>query len=119
MANPSFDQFAEMVDIAVDRIPPRFCRDLTGGFTVQEKSKSDGRYITMGQYVEGGHLGCFIVFYYGSFAALLNNQPIEVWQKEILDTVLHEMQHHLESMAGRNDLARQEMAELAQALKGK
>lgn len=118
MINLSFDQFAEMVDNAVDLIPPRFCRDLTGGFTVQEKMKSDGRYITMGEYVEGGHLGCFIVFYYGSFAALLNNKPIEVWQKEIRDTVLHEMQHHLESMAGRDDLARQEIAELAQALKG-
>lgn len=116
MANPTFDQFAEMIDNAVDHIPPRFCRDLSGGFTVQEHKKGEGRFLIMGEYVEGGHLGCFIVFYYGSFAALYNNRPIEVWEKEIRDTVLHEMQHHLESMAGRNDLARQEMAELAAIL---
>jgi hypothetical protein len=34
-----------------------------------------------------------------------------------VDTVLHEMQHHLESQAGRDDLARQEIEALAKALR--
>ena len=34
-----------------------------------------------------------------------------------MDTVLHEMQHHLEAQAGRDDLARSEVEELAKALR--
>ena len=57
----------------------------------------------------------FYCFYYGSFVDLLEETE-EVWKEEIQDTVLHEMQHHLESLAGRDDLARQELEELARAL---
>ncbi|MGE5373145.1 MAG: metallopeptidase family protein [Solirubrobacterales bacterium] len=118
MTKPTFDEFADLVEQAVDQIPPRFCRDLTGGFNVQRESRRDGKFFIMGEYVEGGHLGCFIVFYYGSFAAVLGDQPHPVWDREIRETVLHEMQHHIESLAGRDDLARQEKAELAAILRG-
>lgn len=116
MAKPTFDEFAEMLDRAVNKIPPRFCQDLNGGFNVQKEKKRDGKYYILGEYVEGGHLGCFIVFYYGSFVAVLAGEPLEAWEDEIIDTVLHEMQHHLESLAGQEDLARQE--ELEKALRG-
>jgi hypothetical protein len=117
MAKPTFDEFADMLDEAVNRIPPRFVRDLTGGFNVQKGKKREGDYLILGQYIEGGHMGCFIVFYYGSFVGIMKDEPREAWEAEILDTVLHEMQHHLESQAGRDDLARKEIAELAQALR--
>ena len=61
---------------------------------------------------EDYYLGSFIVFYYGSFVALLEGEPREVWEAEILDTVLHELQHHREALAGRDDLGQQELAEL-------
>jgi predicted Zn-dependent protease with MMP-like domain len=116
MAKPSFNQFADLLDDAVDRIPDRFLRDLSGGFNLRKETKRDDGYYILGEYVEDGLGGCFIVFYYGSFAALLANEPVTVWEAEIIDTVLHEMQHHLEAMAGRDDLAQQEMEELARAL---
>lgn len=117
MAKPSFDKFADMLDQAVNRIPAHFLRDLNGGFNLLKKKKQEDDYYILGEYVEDDHLGCFIVFYYGSFLELLQNEPGEVWEAEILDTVLHELQHHLEARAGRDDLARQEMEELAQALR--
>lgn len=116
MAKPSFNQFADMLDDAVDRIPDRFLRSLTGGFNLRKETKREDGYYIMGEYVEDGFGGCYIVFYYGSFVALLADDPITVWEKEIIDTVLHEMQHHLEAMAGRDDLAQKEMEELARAL---
>jgi hypothetical protein len=112
MAKPS------MLDQAVDRIPLKFSQDLTGGFNLREGSKRQGKYYVMGEYTEGGHLGSFIVFYYGSFVGLLKDQPYHSWEAEIMDTVLHEMQHHLESRAGRDDLARSEIEELTRALQG-
>lgn len=114
---PSFDEFADMLDEAVDRIPARFCRNLTGGFNLRPEKNRDGDYYIMGEYVEDGVLGCYIVFYYGSFVALLQAEPLATWEEEIIDTVLHEMQHHLEALAGREDLARQEMEEIARALR--
>lgn len=116
MAKPSFDQFADMLDQAVDRIPSRFLRDLNGGFNLRKGKKCEGEYYILGEYIEDGIGGCFIMFYYGSFVELLEDEPEECWEEEIVDTVLHEMQHHLESLAGCDDLARKEMEELAKAL---
>jgi len=116
MAKPTFGIFADMLDDAVDRIPERFLRDLTGGFNLRKEANREGEYYTMGEYVEDGLGGCFIVFYYGSFVALLADEPAASWEEEIIDTVLHEMQHHLESLAGRDDLAQKEMEELARAM---
>jgi len=118
MAKPSFDEFAAMLDQAVDRVPLKFSRDLTGGFNVREESRRQGKYYVLGEYTEGGHLGSFIVFYYGSFVGVLKEQSYASWKAEIMDTVLHEMQHHLEAQAGRDDLARSEIEELTQALRG-
>jgi len=116
MAKPSFDKFATMLDQLVDSIPSHFLRDLTGGFNVQEGKKREGEYYILGEYIEDGMGGCFIVFYYGSFVELLKDEPDDCWEAEIIDTVLHEMQHHLESQAGRDDLGQKEMEELAKAL---
>ena len=116
MAKLSFDKFADMLDLAVDRIPSRFLRDLTGGFNVRKGKKREGEYFILGEYIEDGIGGCFIMFYYGSFVELLAGEPDDCWEAEIIDTVLHEMEHHLESLAGCDDLARSEIEELARAL---
>jgi hypothetical protein len=116
MSKLSFNQFADLLDRAVERIPMRFTRNLTGGFNVNKEIKREDDYYILGEYIEDDMLGCFIMFYYGSFVEVLENEPYECWEKEIMDTVLHELQHHLESLAGRDDLAQKEIAELAEAL---
>ncbi|MEQ8174078.1 MAG: metallopeptidase family protein [Syntrophomonadaceae bacterium] len=119
MKPPTFDEFADMLEEAVNKVPPHFCKDLNGGFNLQKETKREKGYYILGEYIEGTHLGCFINFYYGSFVGLLGGSGRDVWEAEIVDTVYHEMQHHMESKAGRDDLARQEMEELARALQGK
>ncbi|MGE5398057.1 MAG: metallopeptidase family protein [Chitinophagales bacterium] len=115
----TFDEFTQIVEENVDLIPEKFCRGLNGGFNVLRESKGDGQFWTMAEYVERGWLGKFILFYYGSFRAVLGNSPVETWKKEVLDTIFHELQHHLESLAGRDDLARKELQELAEILNGR
>jgi len=116
MAKPTFDQFAVLLDQAVDSIPLHFLRNLNGGFNLMQEEKCEDDYYILGEYIEDSNLGCFIVFYYGSFVGLLEDEPDDCWEAEIIDTVLHELQHHLESMAGSDDLAQEELAELAKAL---
>lgn len=116
MAKLSFDKFTIMLDQAIDSIPPHFLRGLTGGFNLRKGKKREGDYYILGEYIEDGMGSCFIVFYYGSFVELLEDEPDDCWKTEIVDTVLHEIQHHLESKAGRDDLAQKEMEELARAM---
>lgn len=97
----------------MDRLPPRLARDLSGGFVVVPEAKRDGGWYIMGEYVEDPVLGRFIVFYYGSFAAVLGDAVRAAWEEELWETVKHELRHHVEALAGVDDLVREELAELA------
>ncbi len=112
----SLEKFTQLADQLVDEIPPRLCRNLNGGFSVSPQKVQDGEFYTMGEYIEGGFMGCLVVIYYGSFAALLADEPYEVWEAELRDTIWHELRHHLESAAGIDDLTREEMEELRRYL---
>ena len=112
----SFDEFADMLDLAIDRIPLDYLGALTGGFNLQEEAKKEGDYYIMGEYIEEYPLGCFIMFYFGSFVAVLKEESLGTWEDEVIETVLHELQHHLESLAGSEELARQEIEDLRKAI---
>lgn len=114
----SLDQFESLATAMIDEIPQRLCKDLNGGFLLLPRAKKDGEFYIMGEYVEDGVMGCSIILYYGSFVGSLENGTREEWEEELKDTILHELRHHLELMAGVDDLAREEMAEL-EAWKGK
>ncbi|MBU4533152.1 MAG: metallopeptidase family protein [Firmicutes bacterium] len=86
---------------------------------VLPETKREEEFLIMAEYVEEGYLGCFIVFYYGSFAALLGNAEPVVWEEELRETVWHELRHHLESLAGVDDLGREELEELTRYREGK
>ena len=45
-----------------------------------------------------------LVLYYGSFLRLASEDPGFDWKAEIWETLTHELQHHLESLAAENDL---------------
>lgn len=45
-----------------------------------------------------------VVLYYGSFRSLARKDPGFDWEAEIHETVEHEVMHHLEWLAGRDDL---------------
>jgi predicted Zn-dependent protease with MMP-like domain len=46
----------------------------------------------------------FVVLYYGSFAAVAQEDPDFDWEDEIDETLLHELQHHLEHLAADDKL---------------
>lgn len=119
LARLSLDEFTTLAGQLVDEVPPRLCRDLNGGFSVLPEEKRDQDVYIMGEYIEDGMLGSFVVFYYGSFAAILGGEPRETWEAELRETVWHELQHHLESLAGVDDLTREEMEELARFREGR
>lgn len=115
----NLDDFTALAHKLVDELPARLTRDLNGGFLVMPETKRDGDFYVMGEYIEEGPLGCFVVFYYGSFAALFADEDEDVWVDELRETVWHELRHHLESLAGVDDLAYEELEELTRYLEDK
>ena len=45
-----------------------------------------------------------VVLYYGSFRAVAHDDPDFDWRGEIHETLLHELQHHLEHLADQDEL---------------
>lgn len=110
------DAFTERLDRMMDRVPPALLQDLDGGVSVSEdehrrRGDPPGVYI-LGEYITDPHLGCLIVMYHGSFRRLFAGEAEAVWEKEMWDTLRHEIRHHVEGMAGVSDLDIEDLGEL-------
>lgn len=115
----SIDEFQALANEMYDDIPERFLEGLSGGIIISESTEQRDPdlpdvYI-LGEYVEDHYgLGRYIVLYYGSFAALFADEPFEVWEDELWETMMHEIRHHVESLAGVNDLDIEDELKLAE-----
>ncbi|MFZ5643566.1 MAG: metallopeptidase family protein [Bacillota bacterium] len=108
----TIDYFAEMAGIIVDSIPEKFLRGLNGGFNISEDCKKDGEYYIMGEYIIDDIMGSVIMIYYGSFVQLMAGKDAKEWNEELKETILHELRHHVELMAGVDYLSEEEKADL-------
>ena len=113
----TLSEFESQATDLIDQIPDKFCTQLNGGFLLLPEAKTDGDFYIMGEYVEDDIMGCSIILYYGSFAGLLKGESRAEWLDELRVTIWHELRHHLESLAGVEDLVIEEMAELEALLK--
>ena len=110
-----FEAFEREARQVFETIPPRY-REGVDGLTVHRKPLSHPRFqgiFTLGECVtesypsswEGPETVRSVVhLYWGSFRALAGVNPAFDWAEEIWETLTHELRHHLESLADRNDL---------------
>ncbi len=108
----SLKQFTMAANEIVGALPPELLKNLNGGIIVEPSVKEDGDYLVMGEYIEDPGLGSMVVLYYGSFREMLGNAPLNEWREEIGETAIHELRHHIESLAGVDDLSIEENMEL-------
>ena len=113
MAVMTLREFQDVTHALVERLPEELFTNLNGGITVQPQLCSDTRTdrVTLGEYIEDPVMGRSIVLYYGSFRDLFRDDSLSVWSREIEETVLHELRHHVEALAGLDDLSREEEME--------
>ena len=117
---PTYQQMGDWLEEIVGQFPEAFFEDLDGGIQLEEKALPDpafpsGEMYIMGEYVHD-LLGRYILLYYGSFAALLDEEDEEGWRDEIFATVAHEFTHHLEETAGLHALDDKDLEFLREAL---
>ena len=111
----TIDEVYDLLDELAAEIPEALFDSLNGGVLLLEEELPDPDagedvYI-MGEYC-WDELGRYINIYYGSFAALLADEPREVWEDELRTTLRHELTHHAEGLAGERSLERRDSEQL-------
>lgn len=118
-----YEEMGEALDEIAAEIPERLFQGLNGGVIFSEETKyhpesENGDLLIMGQYIQSV-VGKTIVLYYGSFMERFGFLPIEEVKKELRKTFFHEMTHHLETLAGENDLVLEDIEFMEKYREGK
>lgn len=115
----SFDRAGEMLNEIADDLPEYFYRELNGGIVllpdvkVHPESKNDDDLYIMGEYhSEPCGLGRYILIFYGSFVKVYSRVRPSRQREELRRILVHEITHHLESLAGERGLEIKDMIEM-------
>ncbi|MDR2157438.1 MAG: metallopeptidase family protein [Clostridiales Family XIII bacterium] len=109
----SIDEMQDILDELAEELPPIFYRDLNGGILLLPEAqlsryaRAEDLYV-LGEYRHSRGMGRYIVIFYGSFIALFGDRSGEVMKRELRKTLRHEFTHHLESLAGEDDLGKED-----------
>ena len=116
----TIDRVNDLLDDMADSFPAALFDGLNGGINLLEEAKPDPEFPEGEMYILGEYcddlLGQYINLYYGSFAALAQqeNWRQEDWEDELYGTLAHEFTHHMEGRAGERGLEIQDEAFLEQ-----
>ena len=104
----SIEDFDLMLDGIAAEIPSEFFGGLSGGIILREECKlhpeGAGDLYIMGEYSSRRDMGRCICIYYGSFMCTHGHLPPGALRGRLRATLLHELTHHLESLAGERGL---------------
>lgn len=115
----SIDRAETILNELAEELPPEVFRDLSGGINLLPESKrhpeaADGMLYILGEYIFDPKLGRRINIYYGSFERMFPNADDDQMRERLRETLRHEFVHHVEGLAGENDLAVDDMIKLAE-----
>jgi len=114
----TIDAVEGMLGQIMEEIPQMYFQRLNGGVNLLEECKehpqSKGNLYIMGEYCVRRDLGRYINIYYGSFMRAYAYAPEELLRRKLRDSLLHELTHHLESLAGERDLVVKDQMDLAE-----
>ena len=115
----SFEQAGDLLDTLAESFPEALFDGLNGGVNFQEEAVPDqefpkGQVYILGEYCDD-LLGRYINLYYGSFAAMAENEDWteEEWEQELRQTLSHELTPHMEGRSGLHALDDKDEAEMA------
>ena len=114
----SFEQAGDLLDKLAESFPEALFDELNGGVNLLEEAVPDQEFPEARVYVLGEYcndlLGRYINLYYGSFAAMAENEDWteEDWEQELQQTLSHELTHHMEGRSGLHALEDKDEAEM-------
>lgn len=113
----TIDEVNDLLDEMAESFPLALFEGLNGGVNLLEDAVPDPElpelYI-LGEYCTDC-LGRYIDLYYGSFAALAEQEGWDraTWQRELRTTLSHELTHHMEDRGGLHALDDRDAEEMA------
>ena len=114
----TIDEVNDLLDEMAEGFPATLFDGLNGGVNLLEEAVPDeefpeGELYILGEYCEDA-LGRYINLYYGSFAALAEQEGWDrrTWEDELYTTLSHELTHHMESRGGLHALDDRDAEEL-------
>ena len=118
----TIDDINEMLDEIAAELPDEIFKELNGGVSLlpgKKISENDpsGGLLTLGEY-RRDQMGRYIVLYYGSICAVHGHEPRDVMHENLRKLLVHELTHHIESLAGERDLEIEDEMDLAEYLYG-
>lgn len=115
----SIDEAHKILDAMAESFPDVLFEGLNGGVNLLEKALPDPEFPNGEMYILGEYcadmLGLYINLYYGSFAALAEQEAWdqETWEFELRSTLSHELTHHMENRSALHALDDRDAEELA------
>jgi predicted Zn-dependent protease with MMP-like domain len=111
----TFDEFSRLAQEAFQSVPEAYREGVEGLTTVEAVETHPERpdVVTMGECVTQAFSSewqgpettrSLVVLYYGSFLKVAEDDPEFDWEGELWETLTHELQHHLESLADEDAL---------------
>ena len=115
----SIDEVNDILDEIAESFPEALFDELNGGVNLLEEALPDPEFPEGEMYIRGEYcndcLGLYINLYYGSFAALAEQESWDrdTWLSELRTTLSHELTHHMENRGGLHALDDRDAEELA------
>ena len=115
----TIDEVNDLLDEMAESFPEALFRELNGGINLLEDAMPDPEFPEGEMYILGEYctdcLGLYINLYYGSFAALAQQEgwDEDTWKSELRITLSHELTHHMELLSGLHALDDRDAEELA------
>jgi hypothetical protein len=111
----TFDGFSRAAQEVFQRIPEAYREGIEGVTTVEavETHPDLPGVVTLGECLTQAYNSDWqgpettrsrVVLYYGSFRQMAQDDPDFDWEGEVRETLTHELQHHLESLADEDAL---------------
>ena len=119
----TIDEVNDILDRQAECFPEVLFDELNGGINLLEEGVPDPEFPEGEMYILGEYcddmLGRYINLYYGSFAALAEQEDwdMEIWESELGITLSHELTHHMEARGGLHALDDRDAEELARGRK--
>ena len=118
----SIDAVNDILDEMAEGFPAVLFEELNGGVNLLEEAMPDpefpeGEMYFLGEFCDDC-LGRYINLYYGSFAALAEQEDWteDDWRRELRETLAHELTHHVEHLANAHGLDDKDEEQLLQLM---
>ena len=104
----TIDEINLMLNEIAETLPDGIFQELNGGVSLVpelKRSAADpqGGLITLGEY-RHDQMGRYIVIYYGSICSAHGSDTWDELKDKLRKLLIHELTHHIESLAGERDL---------------